>query len=333
MADAQQSQKEDPSMQKGLGFYIYRLSELVKYLSPDSLVTVLEQVGAKWVSFKISDGILSYNQIGGNDKVLLSYIEKLEEAKIMVGGWAYCYPAPTCKPNLEAAVIGERIEKLRLSFVDLDIEGEWKKPNVGGSIDKLLYIDTGLKFPIGLCSYRFPVMHPQINWARFLKNPSIKYVSPQLYWLGQSNPGEQIEQSLKQYRDLTDLPFVPIGCTFAQDGWEPTPDQLVQFIVACKGEALPAYGFYSLDWLVAHGRYDWLSAIAGHVIKPPEPPSPPLPEHIMTSNNINARTAPQLTDQSLVGVIAADKKLQVLGEEGNFYQVKIYISKKYCQPL
>ena len=318
-------------MQKGLGFYIYKLSELIKYLDPDMLVNVLDQVGVNWISFKISDGESPYNQIGGNDKVLLSYIDALVEAKIMVGGWSYCYPAPTCKPNTEAYLIGERIEKLGLQFVDLDIEGEWKKPNLGQSIDKLLYIDTGLKFPIGLCSYRFPIMHPQINWARFFKNPSLKYLSPQLYWLGNDNPGEQIEQSLKQYREMTDLPFIPIGCTFAHGAWEPTADQLVQFIVTCKGESFPAWGFYSLDWILAHDHYDWLSAIAGKTVTPPEPPGPPLPAYIRTTNNVNSRSAPVISDHSLVGSFSSGKVLQVLGEEGNFYQVKVYVSKRYCE--
>jgi hypothetical protein len=319
-------------MQIGLGFYIYKLSELVKYLDPDMLVDVLDQIGVNWISFKISDGEKAYNQIGGNDKLLLSYIDKLVEAKITVGGWAYCYPAPTCKPNLEASLIGERIEKLGLEFVDLDIEAEWKKPNLGQSIDKLLYIDAGLKFPIGLCSYRFPAMHPQINWARFFKNPSLKYVSPQMYWLGNDNPGEQIEQSLKEYREMTDLPFIPIGSTFAHANWEPTADQLVQFIMSCKGEAFPAWGFYSLDWILAHDRYDWLSALAGKPVTPPEPPGPPLPAYIKTTHTVNARSAPQISDQSLVGLFSEGKTMQVLGESGNFYQVKVYISKKYCEP-
>jgi hypothetical protein len=117
-------------MQTGLGFFIYKLTEIIKHVTPDMLVDLLKQVGAKWISIKISDGESKYNQIGGNDKVLLSYIDKLEAAKIMVGGWSYCYPSPTHKPNLEAAVIGERIQKLRLQFVDLDIEAEWKKANL-----------------------------------------------------------------------------------------------------------------------------------------------------------------------------------------------------------
>ena len=83
-------------MQTGLGFFIYRLTDIVKNVTPDMLVKLLIDIGASWVSFKISDGEKAYNQIGGNDKVLLSYIEKLEAAKILVGGWAYCYPSPTC---------------------------------------------------------------------------------------------------------------------------------------------------------------------------------------------------------------------------------------------
>jgi hypothetical protein len=320
-------------MQKGLGFYVYKLSEIAKELTPAMLVDLLTQIGARWVSFKIADGEHAYNQIGGNDKIMLSYVSALEDARIAVGGWAYCYPSPGCRPNIEAALYGERIQKLRLEFLDLDIEGEWKKPNLGGSIDKLLYIDASQNFPIGLCSYRFPKIHANVNWARFFKNPSLKYVSPQVYWLGSNNPAEQLAESLRQFGELTELPVVPIGSAFRQGDWQPSADQLVDFAQACKDNNLSAWGFYSLDWMLVHDRYDWLSAIAGKEITPPQPAGEPLPAFIRTTGAVNARSAPQIKDDTLVGVIHAGKKLQVLGESEAFYQVKIYVSKKFCEKV
>lgn len=312
----------------GLGFLIWRLDKIMGLYSPVQLADLLNKANVSWVSWKVSNGLNRYNQIGGNDKLLLSYIDALSAAGIESGGWSYVYPRPI-SPGGQAGVISERVQKLNLSHLLLDVEAEWKAGSIAGKdIDMLInQIDVNLHFLLGFCSYRYPVYHPGIKYTRFLGNPKMKMNCPQVYWEDLHDPEVQLQRSFDQYKLITDKPFIPIGSSYGTGDWMPTTDDFECFVRKCIEAKWWTYGFYSLDWLLSHGRFDWLAAISGKTVTPPAPGPIPLPAHVITKSACNVRNAPDLTPASDIGDLSANKALEVDSEIGDWYKVKVYVSK------
>ena len=178
----------------------------------EQVISLLKRAGARWVSIKTAEGEGTYNQPGGNDKILLSFIDALTEAGIEVGGWGYVYPT---RAGPQGGLASERIEKLGLAHWLIDAEGEWKKTGLGKTAE--LYcnsLDVNKKFEAGLCSYRFPALHAPMPFGSFMHHEKVKMAAPQVYWLGSHNPREQLERSYQEYAGLSSKPFIPIGATF-----------------------------------------------------------------------------------------------------------------------
>lgn len=321
---------------QGLGFFIWNLETIKKFLTPEQLADLLKQTRTGWVSIKIADGELPFNQIGGNDKVLLDYQEAISAAGVEWGGWAYAYPLPTSRANVEAGLYGERVQKLKLEHLMIDAEAEWKKTNLGGQIDKLCYIDVSKKFPIGLTSYRYPSMHQEFNWPRWMKQTSLKFMAPQVYWLGSNDAADQLKKSYDEYKAMTELPFIPIGATFgvtlgagsSRHWWEPSIDELIEFVEVSRELNCPAFGFWSLDWILQHNKYDWLKAISGVDVQPPGPLPEPLPKTVtVKTDKVNIRNAATTAGNTRVGTLLKGASLPVTGEAGDWWEVKLWVSK------
>ena len=181
---------------QGNGLFAWTLSKIAETHNPVQLASLLSMAKVRWVSWKVSDGIYRWNQIGGNDKLLIEYMQALEAVGIRSGGWSYCYPE---KPGTQAGIMAERVAKfsqhVAFDHLMIDIEKEWKKTNLGQAIDTLLYMDISKNFPVGFCSYRYPSLHSEINYSRFLKHETIKFNAPQVYWIDSHNPGVQLARS------------------------------------------------------------------------------------------------------------------------------------------
>lgn len=284
----------------GLGFLIWKLSNMP---AAGELIALLRKHKVKWVSIKLANGTLPYNQTGGNDAALKVYIELLQAAGIEVGGWHYSY---ALQPGPEGDRAMERIEKLALSHWLVDIEQEWQKA-WGAAKDAKTYMSKlkvgGLQ--VGLCSYRYPNYFPSVPFAAFLNHEAMDINTPQVYWEGSHNPAKQLQDSMSQYAGISSRPFMPIGATYGHtqnDGswWQPTEADLIEFVSWCKTNRVQAYGFYSLDWILQKGMYNWLTAISG-VTDVPEP-EPPEPEpggvtkmRVIAKPWLNVRAGPGLT--------------------------------------
>jgi len=326
---------------KGLGFFIWQLDTIMDFYNPVQLANLLKQARVEWVSWKLAEGIYPWNQIGGNDKILIEYMQALEAVGVASGGWSYNYPE---KPGAQSGLIAERIAKFsnNLTHFDhwmVDIEREWKKPNLGGAIDSLLYIDINKNFPVGFCSYRYPELHAPLNFSRFLKNETIKFNAPQVYWLGAHDVTAQLDRSFAQYRKLTDKPFIPIGAAWGQNVgegkdayyWQVTVDDLKAFVSHCRLNGWNTYGFWSLDWIVKKQKLDWLEAISGGSVLPPAPPPATQVQVISVVANIRSgKDYSPVVAQSKQGTILA-----IDGKDGEWYKLAgpLYIHETVVKEL
>jgi hypothetical protein len=69
---------------------------------------------------------------------------------------------------------------------------------------------------------------------------------PQVYWVEANNPAEQLEKSFLEYqRFIIDLPYIPTGAAYYEDGWKPTTAEIQEFITACHSHGWN-YNFWEM---------------------------------------------------------------------------------------
>lgn len=261
---------------RGKGFLVWQLKTIMSYYpDPKAFAHFVKSLGVDWISFKVANYHYAYNQIGGNDKILLEYINALREQFISVGGWHWIGSE---QPGLQGDRAEERRQKLGLAHILIDAEGELKKawgmPKVAKAYCDKLHSPSP-NFDVALCSYRFPKYHAPFPFSAFLNHDKVNANTPQVYWEGSHNVTEQLQRSIEQYDEIKyGVPFIPIGSTYGRGTWLPTVEDLEAFIKWCEFARVPGYGFYSLDWILQKDKDDWLEVI-GDLEEPPPPPPPP----------------------------------------------------------
>ena len=259
----------------GLGFMIWQLANMP---APAVLADKLKAGGVRWACIKVLEGPELYNAKGGNQKLLKEYWAALEAAGIEPGGWQYVYGD---QPGAEGDAAVNFYEEFKPKHFFIDAEGHYKR--YGASKAAKVYcskLHNG-QVEVYLCSYRFPSLHGGLikpfPFSAFMNHEKVDGAAPQVYWLGDHDVIEQVEQSVSEYAKLSSKPIVPIGSSFAAGDWEPTANDLRMFKQICLHiGAVKAYGFYSLDWILKNKRDDWWEAITG-IPTPPAPPPPPEP--------------------------------------------------------
>jgi len=258
---------------KGLGFIIWQLANMP---SAGELAHLLANGNVKWVSIKALDGPNLYNAKGGNQKLLKTYWAALEEMEIEVGAWQYVYGD---QPGAEGDAALAFWEEFKPKHFLIDAEGEYKR--YGATKAAKVYCEKlhdGQCFT-ALCSYRFPSLHGGVikpfPFPAFLNHEKVDGVAPQVYWAGAHDPAAQIQRSFEEYRKITLKPYIPIGSAYGGSGWEPSVDDLKLFVKSAR--FFSAYGFYSLDYILKNGRWDWWKAITE--TQPPAPPPPEITDH------------------------------------------------------
>jgi hypothetical protein len=260
---------------KGLGFLIWQLANMPPI--PD-LVRLLTGGGVRWVSIKTIEGGIWYNAKGGNQKLLKTYWNALKAAGISVGFWHYVYGE---QPGLEGDKAAEFCQEFDPDHILIDAEGPYKK--IGAARKVKTYLDKlPNKVPAYLCSYKAPSKHgpfatiPGFPFSAFMNHEKVKGAAPQVYWIGTHDPAEQVQRSYEEYKKLSSKEFIPIGSSFGAGTWEPTKRDLATFRDWVQ-RIYPAYGFYSLDWIIRKGRMDLYSVITQTA--PPVPPPAELSDH------------------------------------------------------
>lgn len=315
----------------GLGFMVWKLNGLPP---AEQVVRILQKMGVKWISLKVASGSNPYNQVDasgnstGNDNYLKLYLNALKAGGIEVGGWVWPYPV---NPVGCADRAVERVNTLGLSFIQHDIEPDWKNKNYASAASAYMNRMGGIEQYF--CSYRFPTLHATVPYNSFLDNVNMTGNSPQVYWDGLHNPREQTLRSEQEYLTFTNKPFLPIGAAYTDhtpgspNYWEPTPEDFQEFMLTCQEKRYQAYGFYSLDYIFRAKRYEWLEAIGGGVAAPPVPPDPGI-KRVKVLKTSNIRSQPTISTSTDIGDAQAGKVFEKVGEEGDWVKVSGWIWKK-----
>ena len=211
------------------------------------------------------------------DDILLPWVEAFHKEEIKVGGYQYVY---LNYPKAEGEAALRRMSEIPFDWLFLDVEKEVYN-NCSESIAPAAKFAKPLlnaPFPISLCSFRYPVTEQQNEklWNCLLN--ICHFVSPQVYWEGSQNAGQQLEWSLQEYREgrsinnkfvaglKCDLPFIPVGAAYMRSvDWWAQPNEIVEFMDTAKRLGLTSVSFWELSniqkWIPGNlepiGDYKW----------------------------------------------------------------------------
>lgn len=229
---------------KGKGFFIWKIPSCENG-DASAIASLARSAGLTHILIKIANGVLSYNIDPGTG---VDYAFKLTQALHTFGiqsiGWHYVYGND---PAGEANRALQRIQQLGLDGYVIDAEEEYKEPGKKTAAKQFMAAlrNTLPNFPIALSSYRFPSYHPSLPWKEFLDK--CDYVMPQVYWIQAHNAGEQLTQTVRQFQSMTPYrPVIPTGAAFRESSWQPTPNEVQDFLVTAKKLNLAAANFW--EW-------------------------------------------------------------------------------------
>jgi hypothetical protein len=266
----------------GKGIFIWRLSQCAGG-DPVKLANMAKAAGFSWICIKAADGVCDFNQGGAawqGPNLLSGAVSALRAVGIKVAGWQYIYGANWLGQSIaasEAAKAIVNIDRYKFDCWIIDPESNYKRK--GSSVWANTYM-TALRaawpsVSIGLCSYRYPTLHPELPWADFLRRSD--FHAPQVYWVQAHNPVSQLVQSRKELLALKVLPMIPVGSAYTEPAyqWEPTVADLNAFDQAahelgCQGVTWWEWGEngrgaeYHPGWWAAISSHDW-----GYPVSPP----------------------------------------------------------------
>lgn len=244
----------------------------VKYYIPYIVVKVLNgqwKYNQRPIAWDNNGNVIKYA-----DDILKPWVHALQEVGIKVYGFQYVY---LDYPEDEGKAALERVQSLGLDGLYIDAEGEARKnaKNTAKYCKQLL----NAPFSISLCSYRYPLtMQPDLDWKTFLN--ICDFVSPQVYWEGSHNPDYQLKRSYSEYRQICDLPFIPVGSAYMRSKeWWATRTDIINFMNTAIELGLPGVSFW--EWsniqrylpenFEAIQTYDWKNGDPGQPENPEEP--------------------------------------------------------------
>ena len=216
---------------------------------PAAIAEQAKAMGATAVFIKLADGPIAYNlrqaAIVWVDDLVQPVIAALEREGIEAWGWQYIYGE---KPAAEADRAAERMGKFQLAGWVIDAEEELKGKISQAALYMRRLRDGLPNACIGLTTYRYPTLHPELPWAELMTG--IDFHMPQVSWADSHNPGQQLERCVREYRalekrlKLRELPIVPIGAAYHEHGWQPTAEEMREFVAMVKAMGLPGYSMW-----------------------------------------------------------------------------------------
>jgi hypothetical protein len=229
---------------QGKGFFIWKIRD-TENGDANAIANLAHKAKLTHVLIKIADGSNSYNIDSATGVDLIPPVAKALRARaIQVWGWHYVYGYD---PIGEANIAIQRIHQLGLDGYVIDAEAEYKQPGKADAASRFMSQLRGAlpNFPIALSSYRYPSYHPQIPWKQFLEK--CDFNMPQVYWVLNHNPAEQLNRSLQEFQTLVPFrPVIPTGAAFKEHGWMPTTEDEDEFMRTAQSLHLEAVNFW--EW-------------------------------------------------------------------------------------
>jgi hypothetical protein len=240
--------------------------------------------GFSWVVIKAADGTDHFNQgttNWGGPNLLPDAINALRAAGIRIWLWQYIYGANWLGQSIATAEAKKAVENINRFNPDgwiIDPEKEYKRSGASTWADTYMNLlrSSCPTIPIGLCSYRFPTLHPELPWHNFLRH--CDFHVPQVYWLLAHNPGDQLGRSVRELQALANLPVVPVGAAYYDTSykWQPTVAEINEFDRVAHALKLPGITWwewgenghgtqYISDIWNAITAHDW-----GQIVLPPQ---------------------------------------------------------------
>lgn len=262
-------------MLQGKGFYLWNIPNCEKG-DVKQIASLARQAGLTHLLIKVADRYYPHNvSSDGSIDFVPPLADALREAGIQVWGWQYVYGF---EPGPEARMANQRIEQLHLDGFVIDAEEQYKLPGREQAARRYLG-DLRSRFPdlpLGLSSYRFPTLHPQLPWKAFLEH--VDFNMPQVYWEKAHNPADQLARTLREFRNIGPLrPVFPTGAAYKGGGWRPTPADTREFLKAVDGAGLKGCNFWGWEFCRRDLPELW-DVIAGHGQPEPAPPPAPAPD-------------------------------------------------------
>lgn len=287
---------------QGKGFMIWKIPSC-EGGSPEAIAAVALAAGLTHVLIKIADGIYPYNvDRNTNIDLVPPVVAALKAKGIQVWGWHYVYGY---NPLGEAQIAARRVKELGLEGYIIDAEGEFKLEGRDAAARQYMSeLRRGLpNTPIALCSFRFPSYHPQFPWKEFLEKSD--YNMPQVYWQSANNPGEQLRRCVREFQALTPFrPIMPTGPVYRNYGWEPTSQEIIEFLDTVRALNLSSTNFFAWDYGRTILQNLW-NAIAAYPWSPyPVPESLPR-QYIDALNTRDPNRIAELYTPNAVHVTAA----------------------------
>jgi hypothetical protein len=214
----------------------------------DILVATLEASGFLTLYLKMANGYYAWLPGTPEGRLLPKLISRAKTAGIRIAGWHYVY---NDYPNQEVTAATNVINAYLPDFWVIDAEGQAQGKSSAAAVYTSGLRRNFSKIPIGLCSYRYPSLHPQLPWAVYLAE--CQFHAPQVYWVRRAAddpPARQLANSYAELRRLKMLPVIPVGAAYQESAanlyWKPTAADMVNFDEACKTLELPGNSWFML---------------------------------------------------------------------------------------
>lgn len=255
---------------KSKAIYSWKVRSILQG-DPQAFATLLSEAGFQAVFLKVADGDdISLAWKGGPENVSVPVVEALRGRGLSVVGWGFVNAEDAVGQGRVAA---EQVNRFGLDGYIFDAESAFDAQS--GAVAKVDVIFDNYRQrcdkPSGLAwwaRWKNPVSggtwHPRAVGARWMER--CDYGLPMCYWEGaykpEATPAEKaaayrailanalrlLEETVRQWRELTDRPIVPTGRAYIGDGGMPTPEAIAAFERRARELGCPGVNWWGLDW-------------------------------------------------------------------------------------
>ena len=240
----------------------------------------------------------------------------LQSHGIQAWGWQYITGDD---PIGEANQAIQRIKSLNLDGFVINAEKEYKAP--GKDKAARVYMSTLRSvfpdLPLALSSYRFPSYHPQLPWLEFLEKCDVNM--PKVFWIQAHNPYAQLARCLSEFETLLPFrPIIPTAAVFATDDWQPSSQEISEFIGGAVEHNLSAVNFWNWDSVHSDNLMDLWNTVQIFTWPSLNPTGYFLKSYFSALNSKDPEQVVSLYDHRSVHV-TSDRSIQGISSIKNWY--------------